>query len=273
MLGVVSDSMDPICDDLEAEHADLDRLVADLDDAGWDTPTPAEGWAVRDQISHLAFFDERGLLAASDPDRFRADAKAMLDAMAADPGATDASVERGRSSTGAELLAWWRQARTDMVAAFRALEPRARLPWYGPDMGARSFATARLMETWAHGQDVADALGGDRPATERLRHVAHIGIGARPFAYAINKVEMPDSSIRVELAAPGGGTWTWGDEDVTDRITGPALDFCLLVTQRRHVDDLDLRIEGDAARQWAGIAQSFAGPPGPGRRPTGRRSA
>ena len=267
MLGSVSDSMDPICDDLEAEHAELDRLVADLDEAGWDLPTPAAGWAVRDQISHLAFFDEAGRTAATDPDRFRAQAKAMLDALTDDPDATDVSVQRGRASTGAELLAWWRQARSDVVRVFRTLDPRARLPWYGPDMGARSFATARLMETWAHGQDVADALGVGRPATARLRHVAHIGIGARPFAYAINRMDLPESGIRIELEAPDGGTWTWGDEGASDRITGPALDFCLLVTQRRHFDDVDLVVEGEAAREWAGIAQSFAGPPGSGRQP------
>ena len=264
--------MDPICDDLEAEHAELDRLVADLDEAGWDTPTPAEGWAVRDQISHLAYFDEAGLTAATDPDRFRAEAKALVAAMDEDPTATDVSVVGGRASSGAELLAWWRRSRDEMVRVFRTLDPKARLPWYGPDMGARSFATARLMETWAHGQDVVDALGATRVPTHRLRHVAHIGIGARPFAYAINRMELPPASIRVELEAPDGETWTWGDEDATDRITGPALDFCLLVTQRRHLHDVDLVIEGDVARQWAGIAQSFAGPPGTGRSPGQFRS-
>lgn len=262
--------MDPICDDLEAEQADLDRLVAGLDEAGWDLPTPAPGWAVRDQISHLAYFDEAGRTAAVDPERFRREAAALVAALEQDAGATDVSVARGRQVGGAELLAWWRQARAAMVEAFRALDPRHRLPWYGPDMGARSFATARLMETWAHGQDVADALGVQRPPTERLRHVAHIGVGARRFAYAVNDLDLPATDVRVELAAPGGGTWAWGDEAATDRITGPALDFCLLVTQRRHLDDLDLVVEGDAAREWAGIAQAFAGPPGPGRAPTGR---
>lgn len=267
----VSDAMDPICDDLEAEHADLDELVAGLDEAGWDAPTPAEGWAVRDQVSHLAYFDEAGLTAAVEPDRFREQAAALIAALAEDPDATDVSVQRGRDSSGPELLAWWRASRTSMVAAFRRLDPRDRLPWYGPDMGARSFATARLMETWAHGQDVRDALGRPAATSGRLRHVAHIGIGARPFAYAINRMELPDEQVRVELAAPGGGTWTWGEEGAPSRITGPALDFCLLVTQRRHLDDLDLVIEGDAAREWAGIAQSFAGPPGGGRPPSGAR--
>jgi uncharacterized protein (TIGR03084 family) len=257
--------MDPICDDLEAEHAELDRLVSALDERGWDMPTPAEGWTIRDQIAHLAYFDEAGLTAATDPERFRAEVAALAAGGEGSSSGPDPTLARARASSGAQLLTWWRQARSDMVRVFRTLDPRARLPWYGPDMGARSFATARLMETWAHGQDVADALTFERPATDRLRHVAHIGIGARPFAYAINRKELPGAGLRVELQGPSGETWTWGDPDATDRITGPALDFCLLVTQRRHLDDLDLQVEGEAAREWVGIAQSFAGPPGSGR--------
>jgi uncharacterized protein (TIGR03084 family) len=134
-------------------------------------------------------------------------------------------------------------------------------------MSARSFVTARLMETWAHGQDVVDALGAERAPTERLRHVAHIGVGARPFSYAANRREMPDAGIRVELLAPSGETWTWGPEGAVDTVRGPALDFCLLVTQRRHRDDVALMVEGSAADEWLDIAQAFAGPPGEGRRP------
>ena len=134
-------------------------------------------------------------------------------------------------------------------------------------MSARSFITARLMETWAHGQDVVDALGAERPPTDRLRHVAHIGVGARPFSYVANGREPNPAPVRVELVAPSGDEWTWGPDDAADRVSGPALDFCLLVTQRRHRDDVDLTVQGAAADEWIGIAQAFAGPPGPGRRP------
>jgi uncharacterized protein (TIGR03084 family) len=132
-------------------------------------------------------------------------------------------------------------------------------------MGARSFLTARLMETWAHGQDVVDALGAEREATERLRHVAHIGVRARPFSYANRGMAMPDTEIHVALEAPGGGTWTWGEPGAADSVRGPALDFCLAVTQRRHVADTALDVDGDAAREWMSIAQAFAGPPSNGR--------
>lgn len=255
--------MDAICDDLDAEHAALDAVLADLTEEQWESDTPAEGWTIKDQVSHLAYFDETGTAAAIDPEAFRAGAAELMK----NPRGVDHATDLGRSKSGAEVLAWWRESRATMVAAFRTLDPKARLPWYGPDMGARSFATARLMETWAHGQDIIDTLGVERAATDRLRHVAHIGVGARRFAYATNRRELPDVDVYVELRSPSGETWTWGDPDAGDRITGDALDWCLLVTQRRHLDDTSLQITGDAAAEWAGIAQSFAGPPGDGRQP------
>jgi uncharacterized protein (TIGR03084 family) len=254
--------MDAICDDLDAEHTDLDALVAAATEADLERPTPAEGWAVRDQISHLWFFDQRAVMAVRDADAFEADKAVLLS-----PGA-DPSVAAGRAlGSGAALIEAWRAERHAMVAVLRALDPKARIPWYGPAMGARSFATARLMETWAHGQDVADALGVVRAPTDRLRHVAHIGVGARPFSYATNGRPMPDGDIRVELTGPHGDTWTWGPADAADVVSGPALDFCLVVTQRRHVDDTSLVVKGPLAADWIAIAQAFAGGPGTGRRP------
>ena len=256
--------MDPICDDLEAEHEALDVLVRDLPDEAWDRLTPAEGWTVRDQISHLWFFDGTARLAVVDVDAFQASAKALLARV--DAG-DDPSIAPGREVAPAQLLASWRDGRAALLAALRATDPKARIPWYGPTMGARSFATARLMETWAHGQDVADALDATREPTMRLRHVAHIGVLARPFAYATRGMPAPEREVRVELAAPDGSTWTWGPEGATDVVQGDALDFCLVVTQRRHPADTALLVEGPAAEEWMGIAQAFAGPPGPGRQP------
>jgi len=139
------------------------------------------------------------------------------------------------------------------------------VPWYGPPMSAASALTARIMETWAHGQDVADALGAVREPTARLRHVAHIGIGARAYSYLVNGKQPPEAPIRVELAAPDGDTWGWGPEDAVDRVGGPALDFCLVVTQRRHLADTMLQVSGPVATEWMSFAQAYAGPAGPGR--------
>jgi uncharacterized protein (TIGR03084 family) len=253
--------------DLAAETQVTEDLLVPLGAAAWDRATPAPGWAVRDQVSHLAYFDDAATLAAADPDRFRADAAGLMALGSAFP---DEIARRYRGMPAGELLAWFRRARGGFVSVFRAIDPRARLPWYGPEMSAASSVTARLMETWAHGQDIADALdqrGARREPTARLRHVAHLGVAAFGFSFRLNGREVPAAPVRVELAAPGGGTWAWGPDGAGDTVTGPALDFCLAVTQRRHVDDTALRITGPVAAEWMGIAQAFAGPPGPGRPP------
>ncbi len=73
--------------------------------------------------------------------------------------------------------------------------------------------------------------------------------------------------MRVELEAPGGDRWTWGDQELKDVVAGPAEDFCLVVTQRRHLDDTALTVRGPLAAEWMSIAQAFAGPPTEGRPP------
>jgi uncharacterized protein (TIGR03084 family) len=254
--------VEQICDDLAAEHHDLDRVVADLDVVDWDRPTPAVGWSVRDEISHLGFFDRTAVAAVTDPEAFAAGTAALVKT------GGDPSVAPGRSMAAAELLAWWRTGREDLLRTLRGLDARQRIPWYGPPMAARSFATARLMETWAHGQDVVDALGVVRPPTDRLRHVAHLGVRARPFSYANRGLPLPERPVTVVLRGPGGDTWTWDDE-ARDVVRGEALDFCLVVTRRRHLDDTGLEVVGAGAKEWMGIAQAFAGPPGPGRAPGG----
>ncbi len=143
----------------------------------------------------------------------------------------------------------------------------ARLPWFGPPMSVTSMATARLMETWAHGLDITDALHHPPSVSPRLRHVAHIGVRTREFAFRQRGLPPPAEEFRIELVAPDGGTWSWGPDDAAQRVTGPALDFCLLVTQRRHRDDLELTAVGPDADRWLDLAQAFAGPPGAGRPP------
>ena len=257
--------MEAICTDLIAEHDALDALVTDLVSEAWDTPTPAPRWSVRDQISHLWFFDRTATLAATDAAAFEAHKVELLGAVAA-PG-VEPDTAAGRAITPAELLVNWRRDREVLVSALRPLDPKSRLPWYGPAMAAPSFATARLMETWAHGQDVADAIGVQREPTARLRHVAHIGVRARPFAYLVNEMSMPASEIHVALLAPDASVWTWGDEASPHRVEGHALEFCLVATQRRHLDDTSLRITDGDALEWMRIAQTFAGGPGAGREP------
>ncbi len=253
--------------DLRAEGDELDGLVAGLGGAAWRTPTPAPGWTVAHQIAHLAWTDERAVQAAEDPQGF---ADEVRKAWAAPDAFVDEGAERGAAEPPEALLSRWREGRERLLRALAAQPPRARLPWYGPPMSVMSMATARLMETWAHGQDIADALGVHRAPTARLRHVARIGVRARGYAYAARGLEPPADEFRVELTGPDGELWTYGPEDAAQRVTGPALDFCLLVTQRAHRDDLAVRAEGPDTDRWLDIAQAFAGPPGKGRAP-GRR--
>jgi uncharacterized protein (TIGR03084 family) len=251
-----------VLNDLQAEGDDLEALVTGLTGGQWATATPAEGWTIAHQIAHLAWTDAVTLRTVTDPPGF----VTLLEQARKDPARTvDAAAEEGAQDPPHTLLARWHAGRARVIEALRAVPPTHKLTWFGPPMSPVSLASARIMETWAHGQDVADALGLTREPTARLRNVAHIGVRTRDFAYVVHEETPPAGQFRIELTAPDGGLWAWGPEDALQRVTGPALDFCLLVTQRRHRDDLALEATGDDAAHWLTIAQAFAGPPGAGR--------
>ena len=254
-----------LVDDLGAEHAALDAIVSAMDLAAWDRSTPAEGWTVRDQLSHLAWVDERAVEAMREPEVFLAGLDELLTSVPNDP--MSVGVNQGRGMPAPDVLAWWRTARGAFLEAAAQLDPGARVVWYGPRMSVASFVTARLMETWAHGQDIVDALGVVRPPTDRLRHVAHIGVSARPCSFSAHGLEPPTAAVYVALRGPSGEEWTWGPPDAADSVAGDALDFCLVVIRRRHLNDTTLRVHGPVATQWMSLAQAYAGPPGSGRRP------
>ena len=255
----------PIVDDLRAESDALDELVADLPAQRWTTATPAAGWTIAHQIAHLLWTDRVALIAVEDEPGFTA----VLGAAAEDPsGFVDVAAEELAATPPGELLADWRATRAALHDALLTVAEGRKLPWFGPPMSAASMATARLMETWAHGLDVADALGVTRAPTARLRSIAHIGVRTRDFAFAVHGLTPPAAPFHVKLSAPAGAPddmWTWGPEDAEQRVTGSAEHFCMLVTQRRPRAALDVRAEGPDAEQWLGIAQAFAGPPGAGR--------
>jgi uncharacterized protein (TIGR03084 family) len=259
---------DAVVADLGAETDSLLKLIRDLSPGEWDAPTPAAGWSIRDQVTHLAYFDDATLLAIDDPEAF-AQQRGELTALG--PGFPDAVAAVYRPWPGQRCLDWFERSRSALLAMYLRTDPAARLPWYGPDMGLASSASGRLMETFAHGQDVADTLGVTREPTARLRHVADIGVRTFGFAFRLRARPVPDAQVRVELAAPGGSSWTWGPADAADVVRGSALDFCLVVTQRRNVADTDLHVGGSTATEWIEIAQAYAGEPSDGR-PAGRGS-
>ncbi|HEU5033409.1 MAG TPA: TIGR03084 family metal-binding protein [Mycobacteriales bacterium] len=246
--------MTELLEDLQAEHADLDRLVAGAD---LDRPTPAAGWSIGDTVAHLWFFDREATTALVDAPQFQAN----LEQVMADPdGYMNRAVGEGRA-LGEALPSVWRTTRADLLTALHAADPAQNVPWYGPPMSPASFATARLMEYWAHGQDVADALGEMRRPTHRLRHICHLGVRTRGFSYAVRGLPAPTGEVHVALTGPDGETWTWGDPIAADRVEGDALDFCLVVTQRRAVGDTRLAVTGPLAQEWMSLAQAFAGGP------------
>ena len=247
-----------LVNDLAAEHRDLEAVLVTLGPDDWERDSHAPGWKLRDQVAHLAFIDDLAALGLRDVEAFKA-------AIAAQDGL--GYLERERRRTHANLLDWWRRASRDLIEAARPVAPKARLPWYGPDMSATSYITARLMETWSHGLDVVDVVPATRPDTDRIRHVAIICVQTRNFSYINRGLEPNQSPVYLDLTLPSGAPWTNGDADAPDRISGSATDFCRVVTQRRHLADTTLVIEGAAAQSWMDVAQAFAGPPGQGRRP------
>lgn len=249
--------MKQICDDLRAEHDALDAVVANLDEEQWMIMTPSPGWNIKDQVRHLAYFDDRAALSAADPDAFNKHLEEILGDLEGFMKFLDAV---GKDMSIEELMGWWRREREKMLTAYEAVGPKTRLAWYGRPMSALSSATARLMETWAHGQDIYDALSLGREYTDRLRHIAYLGVNTFGWTYANRGLEAPENTVRIELTSPSGELWTWGPEGSNDKITGPAESFCLVTTQRRHVDDTDLVVLGETARDWLLKTQCFAGP-------------
>jgi len=257
------DVLSAVLSDLAAEGAWLDEVLAGRQDADWSQPTPAPGWTIAHQVAHLAWTDTQALRAATDPEAFAALVRRML----AGEVTVDTAAAEGATDPPPALLRRWRAGRAELAVALAAVPAGTRLPWFGPPMSTTSMATARLMETWAHGQDIAEALDVPHPVTHRLRHVADLAVRTRDFAFTVHGLTPPPDPFAIRLAAPDGAIWSWGPADAAQGVEGTAHDFCLLATQRRHRLDTALVATGLDADRWLDIAQAFAGPPGTGRKP------
>ena len=271
--GVVTDLLTGLLDDLADESDQLASTVDALGADGWTLSTPAAGWTVATQVAHLLWTDEVAALAAhshESPEAKQAWDDVVLAAIDDPMGYVDRGAFELAALPRDEVLERWAAGRSALRTTLADVPTGQKMPWFGPPMSAASMATARFMETWAHALDVYDAAapatGQSRPApTDRIKQVAHLGVRTRNFSYSVHQEEPPSEEFRVELTAPSGEVWAWGPEDAAQRVTGPAYDFCLLVTQRVHRDDTDLVAIGDDAEHWLGIAQAFAGPAGEGR--------
>ena len=267
----MTDLLTGLLDDLTAEGDQLRGTVERLGPEGWTTTTPAPGWTVATQVVHLMWTDEVAVLAAHShetPEAKQAWDDVVLAAINDPLGYVDAAALELAELPRDEALERWSASRSAFRAALTGLPEGQKMPWFGPPMSAASMATARFMETWAHALDVYDAAGERPPPTDRIRHVAHLGVRTRNYSYSVHQEEPPADEFLVQLTAPSGELWTWGPEDAAQSVRGPAYDFCLLVTQRVNRADTDLVAVGEDAEHWLGIAQAFAGPPGPGREAT-----
>jgi uncharacterized protein (TIGR03084 family) len=252
---------------LTADADEVDRLVADLDPNQWQLPTPAEGWTVKHQLGHLAFVFGIAGMAAGEPQSFAA----LAAQVGTEPGRFDAAVNGALADYLDDptevLLTRWRQARDTAIKALAVVPEDTIVPWLVNPLPPAVLARAGMMELFAHGQDIADALGVERVHTDRIANIVGFAVRTWDFGYQARKLTPPVRPFRFELTAPSGALWTFGPDDAADQVTGPAVDFCLLTTRRRHRDDLAITAQGAEADAWLDIAQCYRGPAGPGRQP------
>jgi uncharacterized protein (TIGR03084 family) len=261
----VADVFENLCTDTADESAGLLDILGRLDERDWATLTGCTPWTIGDQVSHLAWNDDAAVRALTDPDDFRSSRPTTPESIQA---MVDAVIVDHHDMGGATLLPWFRSARATLLDVFGAADPKARMPWYGPDMSVTSKLTARFMETWAHGWDVQQALGVGYIPTDRLRHVVFLGLQALPNAFTTHGLAVPNAPLRIDVALPSGQRLVLGPRDAVNAVDGSAYELAMVVTQRQHVADTSLRAVGPVAAAWLEIAQAFAGPPGARRTPS-----
>ncbi len=260
--------------DFRDESDALHALLEPLPDADFGRRTQFKDWSIHDVVAHLHIWNWAADLALRDGDAFRAFWKKLAAGVAQGRTLVQLTDQWLEGARGQKVLDLWRAFYPEMTERFAAADPRARVPWAGPDMSVRSSITARLMETWAHGQEVYDLLGVERVDTDRIRNIAHLGVHTFAWTFVNRKLEVPAPVPHVRLEAPSGAIWEWNGEVQSDLVDGSATEFCQVVTQVRNVADTKLRVEGEVAHRWMSIAQCFAGPvedpPAPGTRFTRR---
>lgn len=253
-----------VVSDLVADADELDRILADTDDQQWGLATPAPGWTVAHQVAHLAATFKLARMAVADRAAFQAVTSQLSDDFDANVAA---ALRPYLAHPPQELFARWQEERHAVVQALDSLATDETVPWLVRPMPASVLAAAGIMELFAHGQDIIDTLGARREPTDRLRHLVAFAVRTWDFGYLARGLTPPETTFRFDLTSPSGQQWSFGPEDSDQRISGPAYDFCLLVTRRRHRADLALSAQGDLADQWLDIAQAYRGSPGEGRKP------
>ncbi len=251
---MAEESIADLLTDLGDEQKSLVAVLSKIGGDDWFRPTPAKYWDVRDTIAHFADTDELAFDTLTGGERTLNDFALRL---ASGEDVTFWGVQRGRRLKGPEVLAWWERTAAAQLDQFARTPPDFRVPW-GLGMRTASLIKARLMEVFAHGHDARVALGVEIPDSPRMRHVAWLATRALPYAYTVAGREAPVEPLRVELVLSDGTEWTYGPDDATNRITGPALQYCEVFVQRRSAADApDLVAEGDAAVAALEVARAY----------------
>lgn len=248
----------PQAQDFLAESETLYDVLKELTDGGLTLPTQFKGWTIEDVLIHLHFWNLAADTSAEDATAFQV----MIDRALKHIG-----VSGFRGFENAEITirgtalreAWISQAR-EMAGRWAKMDPKARLPWAGPSMSARSSITARQMETWAHGFEVFDALGKSRMEVDRIRNIVVLGANTFGWSHKVHGLPVPDQMPALVLDLPSGERMEMGAR-TAGLIQGTAADFTAVVTQTRAVADTGLAIDGPIAQTWMAHAQCFAGVP------------
>ncbi len=261
--------MQQATDFLEECHA-LSKILEPLSDSDFERHTQFKDWTINDVIGHLHLFNHAANLTLEDGDKFLAFYAPIAAAVKEGRTLVETQGEWLGNLSGRKLFEAWKAVCEETAANYAKADPKLRLKWAGPDMSAKSFITARQMETWAHGQEIFDLLGIARVDTDRIKNIAHLGVLAFGWTFENRKEKIPEPSPHVKLHAPSGAVWEWNESQDDNHVEGSATGFCQIVTQVRNVADTDVITTGETARQWMENAQCFAGkpetPPAPGTR-------
>lgn len=247
--------------DFYEESEALFRLIDPLEEQAFDQKTQFKEWSINDVLGHLHMWNWAADLTLKDSEAFEAFLNKLVEALMSGTPLRQFEYDWRGGVNGRELLRQWHEFYSEMARRFEATDPKLRVKWFGPDMSVRSKMTARLMETWAHGQEVYDLLGVERENRDRIKNIAQLGVNTFGWTYKNRKMEVPDTIPYLRLTGPSGDIWEWNDPSDEEKVEGLAAEFCQVVTQVRHVEDTSLTMVGETAKQWMSIAQCFAGPP------------
>lgn len=238
----------------------LRALLATVEPGDMTRTTLFKQWTINDIVRHLHVWNRAAHLSLTDPEGFQTYLEQVMGAVR-DGSMRMFEADYLNGLSGPPLVQAWAVFYPQMADAFAAADPKARLPWAGPSMSARSSITARLMETWAHAQAIHDEFGVERQSTDAIENIVVLGLNTYGWTFRNRKLEPPQPVPQLVLTAPSGRLWTLGEPAAEERIEGSAEEFCQVVTQTRNIADTSLTVTGSNATQWMRIAQCFAGPP------------